>query len=526
MIQLRPYQEEARQAIHKEWSEVDKTLLVLPTGTGKTIVFAKLCEDLVRAGHRILVMAHRGELLSQAADKIMTATKLGCSVEKAEETALGEFYRITVGSVQTLMRPQRLEQFPDDYYSIIIVDEAHHILSPSYQAVLNYFKDAKVLGVTATPDRGDKKNLGQYFDTLAYEYTLPRAIHEGFLTKIKALTIPIDIDLSNITMQGGDFKLGDIDNKLMPFLGQIVEEMKKYCFARKTVVFLPLIATSQKMCELLNDAGFSAAEVNGESKDRAEILEDFDNGKYQVLCNSMLLTEGWDCPSVDCIICLRPTKIRSLYCQIIGRGTRLFPGKEHLLILDFLWHSERHELCRPGHLIAESAEVAQKMTEKMAASPELEFELEELNEQAKQDAIAEREEALAKQLEEQRHKKRKLVDPLRFELSVQAEDLVNYEPEFGWEIKPPTSKQKESLERQGIFPDEIQTAGKATAMLERLAKRRNLGLSSPKQIRCLERYGFKNVGTWTFEAANKAITRIAANKWRVPHGMLEELNNE
>ena len=113
----------------------------------------------------------------------------------------------------------------------------------------------------------------------------------------------------------------------------------------------------------LNSKGFKAAEVNGNSQDRAEILEDFDKGKYNVLCNSMLLTEGWDCPSVDCVVVLRPTKVRSLYAQMVGRGTRLFPGKDHLLLLDFLWHVEKHELCHPAHLICENQEVAQKMTE-------------------------------------------------------------------------------------------------------------------------------------------------------------------
>ena len=111
---------------------------------------------------------------------------------------------------------------------------------------------------------------------------------------------------------------------------------------------LPLVKTSQKFRDILNAKGFRAAEVNGESDDRAEVIRDFEAGKYNVLCNSMLLTEGWDCPSVDCVIVLRPTKIRSLYSQMVGRGTRLYPGKDHLLLLDFLWHTERRELGPPA----------------------------------------------------------------------------------------------------------------------------------------------------------------------------------
>lgn len=160
----------------------------------------------------------------------------------------------------------------------------------------------------------------------------------------------------------------------------------------------------------------------------------------------MLLTEGWDCPTVDCVVVLRPTKVRALYSQMVGRGTRLAPGKENLLLLDFLWHTERHELCRPAHLIASSPEVAQKMVENMTEETEVAFELIEAEEVAAKDVVAEREEALAKQLAEMRKRKRALVDPLQFEMSIQAEDLADYVPAFGWEQSPPSDKQLEALE--------------------------------------------------------------------------------
>ena len=166
-----------------------------------------------------------------------------------------------------------------------------------------------MLGVTATPDRGDMRNLGVYFESLAYEYTLPKAIKEGYLSPIKALTIPLKIDMSSVSVQAGDFKASEIGTALDPYLEGIAQEMQKYCMDKKTVVFLPLVKTSQKFRDLLNAYGFQAAEVNGNSQDRAEVLKDFDAGKYNVLCNSMLLTEGWDCPSVDCIVVLRPTKV-------------------------------------------------------------------------------------------------------------------------------------------------------------------------------------------------------------------------
>ena len=196
-MQLRPYQQEARTAIHKEWSEGRrKTLLVLPTGCGKTVVFSMVAKDKVDNGGRVLILAHRGELLQQAADKLKSATGLGSSVEKAEQTSLNDWYRVTVGSVQTLMRPKRLAQFDNDYFDTIIVDEAHHALSDSYQQVLAHFPAAQILGVTATADRGDKRNLGEFFNSVAYEYTLPRAIREGYLSPIKAQTVPLQLDLT------------------------------------------------------------------------------------------------------------------------------------------------------------------------------------------------------------------------------------------------------------------------------------------------------------------------------------------
>ena len=515
-MELRPYQKEAKEAVFENWDNgTKKTLLVLPTGCGKTIVFAKITEECVRQGDRVLILAHRGELLDQAADKIAKATGLGCATEKAEQTCIGSWFRIVVGSVQSMMREKRLDRFPEDFFGTIIIDEAHHCVSDSYQRVLNHFPCAKILGVTATPDRGDMKNLGNVFESLAYEYTLPRAIKEGYLSPIKAITIPLKVDLSGVGVQSGDFKLGDLGTALDPYLREIAEEMKKYCMDKKTVVFLPLVKISQKFRDILNENGFCAAEVNGESQDRAEILQDFEAGRYNVLCNSMLLTEGWDCPSVDCIAVLRPTKVRSLYCQMVGRGTRLAPGKDHLLLLDFLWHTERHELCHPAHLICENEEVAKKMTENLetAAFP---MDIEEAEKTAAEDVIAQREEALAKQLAEMKRRKKKLVDPLQFEMSIQAEDLSGYVPAFGWEMAPPSDKQKQTLEKLGILPDQIDNAGKAAKILDRLNKRREENLTTPKQIRFLEGKGFQHVGTWQFDTAKRLIDRIAANGWRIP----------
>ena len=518
--ELRPYQQQARERIHAEWENGHtRTLLVLPTGTGKTIVFASVAADQVRAGDRVLILAHRGELLEQAADKLQRSTGLVSAVEKAESTCLDSWFRVVVGSVQTLQRTARLERFPHDYFGTIIIDEAHHAITDGYRRILDYFDKAKVLGVTATPDRGDMRNLGEVFDSLAFEYKLTDAIKEGYLCRIMAQTIPLKLDITDVGFTSGDYSLGQLGTALDPYLEQIVAEMAQRCKDRKTVVFLPLIKTSQKFRDLLNAHGFRAAEVNGQSADRKEVLADFDAGKYNVLCNSMLLTEGWDCPSVDCVVVLRPTKVRSLYSQMVGRGTRLSPGKSDLLLLDFLWMTDKHELCRPADLVCEDRAVARQMTENLAQTgcPE---DIEEAAVQASEDVVAQREEALAKQLEEQRRKKARLVDPLQYEMSIQAEDLAGYVPAFGWEAGPPSTEQTAALEKMGILPDAVESAGKASLLLDRLNKRRAEGLTTPKQIRVLERYGFQSVGTWSFDAAKHMIDRIAAGGWRgVPKGV-------
>ena len=517
---LRPYQQGAREKVHAEWEAGRlRTLTVLPTGTGKTIVFSAVAEDQVRAGDRVLILAHRGELLDQAAEKLKKSTGLGCAVEKAESSCLNSWYRVTVGSVQSLQRPQRLEKFPHDYFGTIIIDEAHHAITDGYRRILDWFVGARVLGVTATPDRGDMRNLGEVFDSLAYEYKLTDAIRDGYLCRILAQTIPLKLDISTVGMSGGDYSVGELGSALDPYLDQIAAEMSERCKDRRTVVFLPLIRTSQKLRDILNAHGFFAAEVNGQSADRAQILADFSAGKYNVLCNSMLLTEGWDCPGVDCVVVLRPTKVRSLYSQMVGRGTRICDGKKDLLLLDFLWLTDRHELCRPADLVCEDHAVAQQMTDNLAAAgcPE---DIEEAAAQASEDVIAQREESLAKQLAEQRRKKARLVDPLQYEMSIQAEDLSGYVPSFGWEAGPPSAEQTAALEKAGILPDAVDCAGKASLLLDRLAKRRSEGLTTPKQILCLERYGFRHVGTWSFDAARNMINRISAGGWRgVPKGI-------
>ena len=223
-MQLRAYQEAAVTAIENEWGMGRKrTLLVLPTGCGKTVVFSSVVNDRVSAGDRVLILAHRGELLDQAADKLKKAFGIDSVLEKAESTAYGSFIPVTVGSVQTLCRDKRLEVYPEDYFGTIVVDEAHHAMSDTYQKVLEHFSKANILGVTATPDRADQKNLGRFFDSKAYEYSMSQAIREHYLCPIKAQMIPLELNISEVSTSSGDYATGEIGEALEPYLEQIAD---------------------------------------------------------------------------------------------------------------------------------------------------------------------------------------------------------------------------------------------------------------------------------------------------------------
>lgn len=477
-----------------------------------------MIERCVENGERVLALAHRSELLDQASDKLQKTTGLQTALEKAQSTSVGTWNRVVVASVQTLQQEKRLSQFSKDYFDTIVIDEAHHSVTGGYQAIIKYFDKAKILGVTATADRADNRKLGEVFQSVAYEYSLATAIRKGYLSKIMVQTIPLEIDLKGIEVQAGDYSASSVGTALDPYLDQIADKMMEYCKGRKTLVFLPLIATSKKFTQLLIQRGFKAHEVNGQSEDREEAKEKFAKGEYDVICNSMLWTEGFDEPSIDCVIMLRPTKVRSLYAQAVGRGTRLFNGKKELLILDFLWLTDRLDLCRPANIICRTPDVAKKMTDNINESGEL-VDLLEAETQAESDVVTEREEALARELEAMRKKKSRLVDPLQYEMSIQDKDLINYVPQLGWECLPPTEKQIKTLSEYGISFDMIETQGKANLLLNKIANRRSAGLSSPKQIRLLERYGFKHVGMWTMDEANKMISRISYSGWRVPQGI-------
>ena len=497
-MELRPYQTAALQAINGEWSEGRKhTLLVLPTGCGKTVVFNELAKQRSQDGN-VLILAHRSELLDQAADKYSGDT----GYIKAERNVL---MPVTVGSIQTLSR--RTEYYPHDLWKYIIVDEAHHSTADSYQKFLQWFPDAYVLGATATPDNSGRKALATYYDSIAYEYPIRKAVEEGYLCRPTARTVPLNIDISEVKVKAGDFEVNSICETLEPYLPEIARMIREYASDRKTVVFMPLINIAQEFRDILIDSGVDCREVNGESTDRAETLEWFHNaGKGSVLINSLLLTEGWDEPSADCIVMLRPTKIRGFYAQCVGRILRPYPGKKDALILDFLWLTTRLDLCRPADLVSTNKEDREHIRKRT--------EIEQIDLfNACTDAEEARRNTLAESLRAQKRKKARLIDPLQYFVSIDDMTMTDWEPQFAWEVQPASEKQIKMLENFGINADGM-GKGYASQIIDRLMTRRKQGMASPKQIRLLERQGYENVGEWTFDRASKKIGQLASVGWQ------------
>lgn len=484
----RDYQQSIIEAVETGWEEASKQLIVVPTGGGKTVIFSHLAHR--RQPGRSLILAHREELVKQAADKLHSATGIRADIEQAEHHADLDA-PVVVASIQSIQR--RLDKWPRDHFAQVICDEAHHAISPSWLEVLRHFDGfADVLGVTATPDRGDKRNLGTYFERIAAEVNLFDLVKQGYLSRITIKSVPVGIDLSNVSSRCGDFADSELGEALDPYLGQIAEAIRDHASFRRTLVFLPLRATSRKMVDACRSIGLTAEHIDGESPDRAEILQRYAAGEFDVLCNAMLLTEGFDDPGIDCVVVLRPTRSRALYSQMIGRGTRIDPAKDDLLLLDFLWMHQKHAVVRPAHLVASSDEEAEWITkhaqerQQAGGGPSQQaLDLQDLATETQ----AQREEALRKQLAANRKKKAKFISAEEFALTHDSLAVAEYQPTMKWEEKALTEKQVKALRRAKVDPETVRGRGHAMQLLGLYFKNQTLKLASEGQRNWMRRCG-------------------------------------
>jgi superfamily II DNA or RNA helicase len=329
--------------------DVTRSLAVLPTGTGKTIVFAALLDRLLAPGERALVIAHREELLMQARDKIAAvAPSLHVEIEQAALRASRKHKHkrhrsVVIGSVQT-MRGKRLQSWKPDAFKVVVVDEAHHATAESYLEVLQHFgcfnkrRPTRLVGVTATPGRTDGVGLGKVFQEIAVCHTLPEMIKRGHLAEIRAWQVQTKTDLRNVKITAGDYNQAQLEEAVNNDKRnlEIVAAYETYASGTQTIAFCAGVAHSHEIARLFNERGVSAKSVWGamDKDDRADVIASFHAGQTRILTNFGVLTEGFDAPGTGCIILARPTKSELLYTQMLGRGTRLHPGKDHMLLID------------------------------------------------------------------------------------------------------------------------------------------------------------------------------------------------
>jgi superfamily II DNA or RNA helicase len=496
-FELRPYQAEAVAGVFKSWKQFDRVLGIAPTGSGKTIKFADIAQKRLADGP-VLVLAHRDELIDQAIDKLYRARQLRAAKEKASERADLDA-GVVVASVQTLSRARRLERFSSDHFDTVIIDEAHHVPAETYQRILNHFQAPKVLGVTATADRGDTRDLGRYFEDIAFQVDL---IKDGYLCRVKVQTIPVSIDISGVSTRAGDFSDEELAIALEPVLEELAEAIVAHAKDRKTLIFVPLVRIAKQFAEILCHRGFAAEMISGACSDRAEKLLRFRCGQTRLLVNAMLLTEGFDEPSIDCIVPLRPTKIRSLYAQQVGRGTRIHPAKENLLLLDFLWISRQHNLVKPVDLIAtddnERAAIGQLLDEAQGDLVEAQF--------------TSRERALARQILAQRKLKgevRDLLDIIDLCIAYKAPELESYAPTMRWHQRELSPKQIDCLRRYRVDLNEVRDRGHASAIIETVLRYNESVPATPKQLSYLRYLRYRgDTGKLSKSAAGRLIGQI------------------
>lgn len=353
LISPREYQLEALESVAKaQFHGVTRQLISLPTGCGKTVVFSLLAKEI---NVKTLVLAHTEELISQAVSKFKIVwPEVDIGIVKAESDEIEA--QVVVASIQTASKMKRLYKLKGQNFGLMIIDEAHHATAPSYETVikdLDFFNNASdklLVGVTATPKRGDGIGLGNIFQEIVFERSIHTMIRSGYLSPLKGKQVFTKVDLGKVGIANGDFITSQLSKMVnTPERNNlIVESYTQYVLGRKrTLAFCVDVQHAKDLARTFKEKGTEAKAVYGSMtrEERAEALSGFSNGKYEVLTNCQLLTEGFDEPGIDCVIMGRPTHSSSLFTQMIGRGTRTSPLKMDCLVLDFTDNVTKHDLC-------------------------------------------------------------------------------------------------------------------------------------------------------------------------------------
>lgn len=494
-----------------------KGLLVLPTGTGKTVVFASITREYVNQKKRVLILAHRGELLNQAIDKLRQFTKFRLSqiaIEKAEQSIAGlkKVPPIVVASVQSLHKKRRVS-LPRDLFDLIIVDECHRGVAATYRHIYEHFNTAHILGVTATPERRDKKDIRKIFGEPSYVYELRTAINEKYLVPINLAIVDVQgIDLSSIKLVAGDLNEGELEKVMMQEenLHNVAVPIVELSEERKTLVFCTGIEHSKAMAEMINRyKPNSARYIDGtfNESQRNVVYSAYKRNEFQYLCNCALLLEGYDEPEIACVAMARPTTSKTVYAQGVGRGTRIVGktyeesianGKSDLLLLDFVGNSGKHSLVSGVNLLADddSDEAIERAISKIKSGGTANI-LSTLAEVTEEIAEEKRAKIIAGEVK-YRVRKHSPFAPLGIDPASNGD-------------APAYDSQKAFIERYGLPVESINDIDKTQAdeIINAIVQRTRQNLCTYKQAKLLSRYGIDtNISKQT---ASKIIDVII--KW-------------
>ena len=502
---LRPYQRDALHAVRESYRRGRRrVLVVMPTGTGKTVLFAEISR---LAKGPVLVLAHRQELVEQAREKVAAWCDDVVAVEMAGRRELtrpdGRRPKITVASIQTIGR--RLDAIPPDAFRIVIVDEAHHGTADSYRKVVDHFR-AHVLGVTATPDRADNRCLGEVFEEVAFEYDMLAAIRDGWLCPVRSFLVQTEADFSGIRKVAGELATGELERVLTkdPHLAEIAQPIVRERGERPAMVFGASVAhahaLARVMCELTGDRDYAAA-LDGTDRleERNATVARFRAGEIKVLVNCSLFTEGFDVPRIALVAIARPVLSRSFYAQMVGRGTRIAPGKEDLLVLDFVPGNCRHQLVQSVDIFAKDEDEVVEEARKVAAEASQEGEPIAL-EQALE---------LARQVVEARRATVEYQLTRRDPFAATGFDIEARARRGARGAAPVSEELRASLARSGVSADQLarMSERQARELREHLLDRKACGLCTPKQAKALLALGIDPEHLYHDEAA--AILRFA-----------------
>jgi superfamily II DNA or RNA helicase len=567
----RDYQTRAHVAIFEMWKKHRSTLIVLPTGGGKTIVFAHVIASC--QPKRAMVLAHRDELIVQAKEKIEAVTGLSVEIEKADLYASMSLYHrmpVVVSSIQTQISgpkdKRRYLRFNPMDFGVLICDEAHHSLSKSWKEVIAHYQknpDLKLLGVTATPDRSDQKAMGQIFESVAFQYEILDAIHDGWLVDITQQFVPVtSLDFSHVRTTAGDLNEGDLSRVMeteeniqgicQPSLEVMfglapktlsaipVPGWREYLVGlnrkpRRTIVFTVSVAQAEMCANIFSRAIDGVEWVCGATnKDkRRAILSRFSKGETHAVVNCGVLLEGFDNPGVEVVVMARPTKSRALYAQAIGRSTRPLPGivdgfataeerrkaiaespKPYCRILDFVGNSGKHKLvsCADvlGGKISDEAREASKAKAIRDGKP---VRIMVTMDNAEQELERKKQEAAEKARQERESRKRHLMARVEFGLQDvdpfgDSDSRVTHRT-MSRDGKTFSEKQTGILRGGGVNPSNVGYRQGQAIIAKLLSK------PSPKMDRVLRNKGYDPTG-WDRKKAKAVIDALAANGWRRP----------